>query len=144
MRTTICLAGFKGEELVSLQEVFAGPNSMWDSHFAPNATTVLAMLGKGPVDVIVANLRMEGGANGAELLQKVGERCPAALRFIVSDLVDQALSIECINGTHQFISRPLKARDLASLIQRSIGLDAWLMNNQLRAVVPKLRRLPSL
>ena len=143
MRTRICLAGFKGEELVSLKEAFGGVNSVWDSHFAPDASTALAIFGNGPVDVIVANMRMEG-MNGATLLQKVGERHPATLRFIVSDLADQAASIDCISGTHQFVSRPLKARDLTSLIQRSIGLDAWLMNNQLRALVPKLRRLPSL
>ena len=143
MKTKICLAGFRGEELTSLKEAFAGANSVWDSHFAMDATTALAIVENGPLGVIVANMRMEG-MNGAALLQKVGDRHPTTLRFIVGDLQDRAMSIDCISGTHQFICRPLKARDLTSLIQRSIALDAWLVNDQLRALVPKLRRLPSL
>lgn len=71
-------------------------------------------------------------------------RQPKALRLILGDVAEQELIISCIGATHQFIAKPCKSQDLISTIQRALALDACTSSDQIRALVPKLRRLPSL
>jgi HD-like signal output (HDOD) protein len=143
MKKAICFAGFGDEELGTLQQAMAGISGTWDCCFAADAAGALEVLRGEPFDAVVANMQMKG-MNGAELLQRVGELHPTALRFVIGDLADQELIINCIGGTHQFISRPYKPHEMISVVQRSFALDACLSSDQLRAIAPKLGRLPTL
>jgi HD-like signal output (HDOD) protein len=85
-----------------------------------------------------------GNADGAEFMHQAAARQPKALRLILGDVAEQELIISCIGATHQFIAKPCKPQDLISTIQRALALDACTSSDQIRALVPKLRRLPSL
>jgi HD-like signal output (HDOD) protein len=95
------------------------------------------------LDVVVANMVMPG-QNGAELIRAVGSLQPNSLGFIVGDVTDQALIINCIGGPHHFIRRPVAPADLVTNLQRGLKLDVWLSTAELRELAPRLRRLPSL
>jgi HD-like signal output (HDOD) protein/CheY-like chemotaxis protein len=143
MKKSLCFAGFGADELASLQQAMAGISGRWDCTFVADAAGALEAMSGKPFDAIVATMQMNG-MNGAELLQRAGELHQGALRFVVGDLADQELILNCIGGTHQFISRPYKPQELISIIQRSFALDACLSSDQLRAIAHKLGRLPTL
>jgi HD-like signal output (HDOD) protein/ActR/RegA family two-component response regulator len=143
MKKRICFVDDESKALNALKQAMAGVSGSWDSTFVSNGPAALAALAAQPFDAVVTNMQMEG-MNGAELLQEVGKRHPKTLRFVVGDVADQELIINCIGGAHQFIARPYSPQVLISTVQRSLALDAWLSTEQLRALVPKLRRLPSL
>jgi HD-like signal output (HDOD) protein/CheY-like chemotaxis protein len=143
LKKAVCFAGFGDDELETLQQAMAGISGAWDCVFAPDAAATLEALKSRPFDAVVAEMQMKG-MNGAELLQRAGELHPATLRFVIGDLADQELILNCIGGTHQFISRPYKPQELISVVQRSFALDACLSSDQLRAIAPKLGRLPTL
>jgi HD-like signal output (HDOD) protein len=143
MKKKICFAGFAQDELESLKQAMSGIAGTWDCTFVADAPAALEAMAANPIDAVVANMRMEG-MHGAELLHRAGELHPTALRFVVGDMADQELIINCIGGTHQFIARPYKPAELISVVQRSFALDACLSSDQLRALAPRLRRLPCL
>src|SRR5580692_10166870 len=133
MKKKICFAGFAQDELELLKQAMSGIAGTWDCTFVPNAEAALQAMATETIDAVVANMRMEG-MHGAELLHRAGELHPTALRFVVGDMADQELIINCIGGTHQFIARPYKPEELISVVQRSFALDACLSTDQLRAL----------
>jgi HD-like signal output (HDOD) protein len=143
MKTQICFAGFAGEELAALQQASSSITGAWECRFVADGAAALEAMKTAPCDAVVANMQMEG-MSGAVLLQKIAENHPRTLRFVISDVADQELIINCIGGTHQFIARPWKPQDLITVVRRSFALDAWLSSDQLRKLAPRLRRLPSL
>jgi len=139
----ICFAGFSDSEVPDLRAATAPSHSLWESHFVADAPAALALLASEKFDAIVANMAMPG-KNGAELLHEARTVNPRTLGFIVGEVTDQALIIDCIGGTHQFIRRPFQAAKLVQALKRGLKLDNWLATDDLRKLVPKLRRLPSL
>src|SRR5208337_984374 len=142
-KKNICFAGFGAEELETLKHAASGISGAWECTFFEDAAAALEAMKSRPFDAVVANMQIKG-MNGAQLLQRVGELHPTALRFVIGDLEDQELIISCIGDTHQFVSRPYKPQELISIVQRSFALDACLSSDQLRAITPKLGRLPTL
>jgi HD-like signal output (HDOD) protein len=143
MKKQICFAGFGALELEALQPSLAALGGAWDCVFSPDAASALDALAATPFDAAVANLT-PGGITDAELLQQAAIRHPRTLRFVLGDVVDRELIVNCMGAAHQFISRPWKPRELVAIIERSLALDAWLSNDKLRAFVPRLGKLPGL
>jgi HD-like signal output (HDOD) protein/ActR/RegA family two-component response regulator len=143
MKKRICFVDDESKALNALKQAMAGISGTWDCTFVSDAPAALAAMAAQPFDAVVTNMQIQG-MNGAELLQEVGKLHPRTLRFVVGDVADQELIINCIGGTHQFIARPYNPQVLMSTVQRSLALDAWLSTDQLRALVPRLHRLPSL
>lgn len=145
MKKRICFVGFADEQLSVLKslETMSGVKETWQCTFASTANKALKEMAAEPYEVIVANMQLHG-INGAELLQQIGQKYPKTLRFILGDVADQELIMNCIGGTHQFIAGPCQPGVLLSVIQRSLALDAWLTTDELRKLTPKLQRLPSL
>ena len=139
----ILFAGFSDSESKELRAATAHSDGHWDSHFVADAAGALTMLAEHKFDALVANMAMTG-KNGAELLHEARELHPHTLGFIVGEVTDQSLIIDCIGGTHQFIRRPYQPVKLMTSLKRGLRLDNWLVTDDLRKLVPKLRRLPSL
>jgi HD-like signal output (HDOD) protein len=141
MKKVICFAGFSGAELEAFQKALAQLGEAWDCVFCASGEETLDTLATRPFDAVVTSLRLDG-MNGAVLLHLAASRYPRVLRFVVGDLSDQELVINCIGATHQFISSPWRAEEIIAIVQRSLALDAWLSNDKLRAFAPRLGRLP--
>ena len=143
MNKNLCFAGFADTESPLLQAAATAGNRRWQCHFAADAPAVLALLAERPFDALVANMTLPG-KSGAELLREVRTRHPNTLGFIVGEVTDQELILNCIGGTHQFIRRPIQPVELIKTLQRGLKLDAWLASDEIRKLVPRLRRMPSL
>ena len=143
MKNIVCFTGFSGRELELLQEQASVLSTTWECDFHAKGEAVLTAIAGKPYDVVVSDVHLTD-MSGAELLHHVGKLKPNTLRIAVGDLAEQNLVIEYIGGTHRFIARPIEPKELVSVVRRSLSLDAWLASDQLRALLPKLRRLPSL
>ncbi|MGA2175946.1 MAG: response regulator [Verrucomicrobiota bacterium] len=143
MKKQICFAGFAEAEVAALQPALAALGGAWECVFSPDAASALAALAAAHFDAAVANLS-QGGINDAELLQQAAVRHPRTLRFVLGNVADRELIVNCMGAAHQFISRPWKPAELVSIIERSLALDAWLSNDKLRSFVPRLGKLPGL
>ena len=143
MKNTLCFTGFAGHELEQLREQVSGLSAVWECDFLATGEAVLLAMATKSYDVVVADVRLSD-MSGAELLHHVGKLKSNTLRIAVGDLAEQNLVIDFIGGTHRFVARPFEPKELVSVVRRSLSLDAWLASDQLRALLPKLRRLPSL
>ncbi len=146
MKKRICLVGFEDNSptaLDALKLAVSGITGAWETTFAPDANAALATLAAEPFDAVVTRMRLRG-VNGAELLQQAGRLHPKTLRFVVGEVGDQELIINCIGGTHQFVAEPCEPKALIATVQRGLALDAWLATEALQKLVPRLHRLPSL
>jgi HD-like signal output (HDOD) protein len=143
MKKHICFAGFAEGEIDALQPSLATLGEAWECVFSPDAASALEALAAGPFDATVANLR-PGGMDDSGLLHEAAIRHPRTLRIVLGDVADRELVVNSMGSAHQFISRPWKPRDLICIIERSLALDAWLSNDELRSFVPRLGKLPGM
>lgn len=143
MKRNIYFIGFAGAELSSLESALAALSALWEVTWPENTTKADHVLAAAPPDAIVINMAPQDHA-GAQWLHDTAARWPKAVLFIIGEISDQSLIVNCIGGTHQFISRPVKGTELTAIVQRGLALDAWLSSDALQALAPRLRRLPSL
>ncbi|MGA2246031.1 MAG: response regulator [Verrucomicrobiota bacterium] len=143
MKKSFCFAGFDDREVPTLRAAIAASHTPWECRFVADASTALAAMAGEPFDALVANMSMPG-RTGAELLREMRASRPNTLGFIVGEVKDQQLIIDCIGGPHRFIRRPFEPGQLVAGLKRGLTLDAWLATDELRQLAPQLRRLPSL
>ena len=122
---------------------FEDENDRWEINTAPGAQEALTFLERGPVDVLVSDMRMPG-MDGAHLLQEVMKRHPKTSRLIMSGYSDSQQVAECLGATHQFLAKPCDMAFLHDTIERVCALDAWMLDDSLRTLVAQLHSLPSL
>jgi len=115
----------------------------WDMRFATDGHEALKMLAESPADVVVSDMRMPQ-MNGAQLLNEVMRLYPKAVRVILSGFSDQEMIMQCVGGTHQFLSKPCDGETLRNIVGRALEMDIWLENDNLKALVSKMSALPSL
>jgi len=115
----------------------------WEMVFVGGGAEALIALGGQPFDIIVTDMRMPH-MDGAQLLEKVKEQSPQTLRMVLSGQSDRESILRSINPTHQLISKPCEGEELKSRLAQAFALKDLLQNPQLRQLVSKLDRLPSL
>ena len=114
----------------------------WEMRFASSATEALAMMAICPAEVVITDMRMPV-MNGAELLNEVMRRHPKAIRIILSGYADTEMIMQCVGGTHQFLSKPCDGETLRAAVTRALELDRWISNDALKALVAELKTVPS-
>ena len=89
---------------------------------APNGIEALRLLAEeGPFAVVISDMRMPG-MNGAQLLAKVREQEPDAVRMILSGQSDMQATIDAVNEGHiyRFLSKPCAADQLFQAIEDAL------------------------
>jgi HD-like signal output (HDOD) protein len=114
----------------------------WDVATAAGGEEALQRMAQDPFDVVVSDLRMPG-MSGVELLTEVQRRHPRTSRIIISGLNDQEEAARLLDSTHQFLAKPFNVNALKATLNRICGLDAYLKDENLRALVGQFRTLPS-
>ena len=111
--------------------------------FVVSGNEALTVLDESPIDVIVSDMRMPG-MDGSQLMNEVLQRHPHIIRVILSGHSDQEMIFRSIGATHQFLMKPCGAERLKATIQRACALRDMLKNQNLRALAPGTRTIPSL
>ncbi len=131
------------EMLLELYGLMVGrEGEAWQPTLAPDGEAALKLLQNTAYDVVVSDMQMPG-MSGLELLEKVRKLHPQTSRIVISGYTDQPEAAHSLNSTHQFIPKPFDLKTLHETLSRICGLDAYLKDDQLRALAGKMRSLPS-
>jgi putative nucleotidyltransferase with HDIG domain len=126
-----------------LQLSVSSVKTAWESTFAKSAEEALALMAKGPFDIVVSDMQLPG-RSGAQLLNEVMQRSPATIRIILSGYGDRELVMRCVGATHQFLAKPFKLSDLKATLKRVNDLKKRLRSNEIRRLVAQEQCLPSI
>jgi putative nucleotidyltransferase with HDIG domain len=129
--------------LDGLQRMLRKMRDEWDMEFTTSGAEALEAIDKQPFDVVVSDMRMPG-MDGAELLTKVREICPTAVRLILSGHSDKEMILKSVGPTHQFLAKPCDPDALKATVARACALRELLANEQLKGVVSGIKSLPSI
>lgn len=143
MKKRILLVDDQAEEIESLRQALGKLAGVWESHYVSSAEAALTLLEKEEFDALITDLKMPG-MDGAELLNTVGQRYPKMKRFIMSSFANKALIMNCVMGSHEFLSKPLQPIHAVSSVRRSLALDTWLSNKNVEGFVLGKGKLPML
>jgi HD-like signal output (HDOD) protein len=115
----------------------------WFMSFAESGQAALEIMKNSRFDVVVSDVRMPV-MNGLQLLSEVKRLYPETVRIILSGESDRELTMQAINVSHQFLSKPCNTETLKAAITRTCGLTTLLQKESLKAMVSRLDSLPSL
>ena len=128
--------------LDSLREVVGFLRPEWRIETAPSGPTALGLLERGPVDVVVSDLRMPG-MDGLALLTAVSERYPDTVRLIHSGYVEQDVVMRSAGVVHQYLAKPADSESLVTTLGRALSLRTLLADQPLRSLLSSLPAVPS-
>ncbi len=129
--------------LAGLERMLYGLRRECTMEYANSGAAALKIMAEQPADVVVSDMRMPG-MNGAELLDEIMRRYPKTVRIILSGYANEEMTLKCVGGTHQFLSKPCDCEVLRAIIRRVTAMDAWLDDERIKTLVSKLTVLPSL
>ena len=133
---------FAGAEFQQASGTCGSLNAEWEYLYAADAPAALALLSVQPCDAIVADFHLPG-IDGAQLLEKAGQRHPLMLRFICAPLSDWSATMKCLGKAHQFLPKPAGLPAIHAALRRGFALQTWLPDNDALKLVAGLDRLPS-
>ena len=108
--------------LDGLRDALRPYRRQWAVRFAVSSEDALATLEDKPYDVVISDLRMPG-LDGAGLLEAIRERCPAAVRIVLSGQAEMPLVARAAGVAHRLIAKPCETEELATVIERSCALQ---------------------
>lgn len=114
----------------------------WMMTFVESGARAIQELEQSPQDVLVADVRMPE-MDGAQLLRAVRERWPDTVRIVLSGGADLGDVVRLLPIAHQYLSKPFQAKRLEEVIERSLGVQAILSKQSLRALMGGTDRLPA-
>ena len=130
--------------LDGIRRMLHGDRGRWEMKFAVGGEEALRAFDEGGAfDVIVSDMLMPG-MNGVELLRTVREKHPDTARLVLSGYAENSLASKAASVAHQLVSKPCVASDLRAVIERVCTLQDVLRTPELRAIVGKIDKLPSL
>ena len=115
----------------------------YEMEFVASGSEAMERLSSSTFDVIVSDMRMPG-MDGAKLLNQVQQEHPNIARFMLSGQADRDTVMNCVESTHQYLSKPCDAGLLKSTITRACTLRDLLASPDLAKVVSSVQSLPSL
>ncbi len=129
-------------ELMQKSLLALGPD--WETVSAGSVSEALEIVSQEPsVDILVADL-FEPSADGVLLLTEVGDKHPHILRLIIADGSDRNQLVNCVMGSHQFLSKPCEPSTLLAAIQRSVNLSSLLKSARLKKLAAQVRSFPTI
>src|SRR5688572_30352711 len=128
--------------LDGLRDLLRKQRKQWTMVFALGGEAALRELEKQPFDVVVSDMRMPG-IDGATLLTRVKEQYPASARIILSGHAERDSIVRALPVAHQFLNKPCDATLLRVVVERACELQRLLQNENIRCLIGKLDKLPS-
>lgn len=142
MKKRILFVDDEPNVLKSLQRSLRDMRADWDMDFAEGSLNALSILEKKAFDVVVSDMQMPG-LDGAKFMKTVQEKCPRAIRIILSGHSDQEKTLRAMKSAHQYLSKPCEKEVLIAAINRACSLKNILNHNRLQDLLGKIETLPS-
>lgn len=143
MKPTILFVDDEPKILDSLRLSLRPLRAKWDIAFALGGQEALLALAKGPVDMLVTDMRMPG-MDGAQLLEAVRALYPETIRMILSGYSDEENVLKTVKLAHQYLSKPCRPVDLIQAMDQALRLRDVLAGGRIKSVIAGLDSLPVL
>ena len=143
MKTTVLFVDDDLNILSGLKRMLRVMREQMDFHFAESGREALEMLAGQRINVIVSDMRMPG-MDGAALLTAVQERYPHVIRIMLTGHADEEAIFRTVGVVHQFLAKPADPDALKAVLLRACALQKLMKNEQLKRLVTRLGKLPSL
>ncbi len=141
--TRVLFVDDEPQVLEGLRRMLRAYRREWTMHFCEGAEQALAAMAEEPFDVVVSDMQMPG-MDGAELLTRVRDQYPDAVRIVLSGQSEQERILSAVGPAHQYLSKPCDPESLRTTIARSSLLCKRMNNPKLKALVSQMDTLPSL
>jgi HD-like signal output (HDOD) protein len=128
--------------LLGLRRMLRSERNQWVTQFATRGSEALALLDDFDFDVVLSDMQMPD-MDGAELLTRVRQRRPSAVRIVLSGQSERASAVKAASVAHQFLSKPTDAQALRNAVSRARDLEDRLHQARLRSALGALDILPS-
>ncbi len=128
--------------LEGLRAVLRPQRREWDMVFALGGPAGLAEIEASKFDVVVTDMRMPI-VDGAELLTRVKQLQPHAVRLVLSGQTDAQTALKSVFTAHQFLAKPCDAEKLRSVVKRCCELNEVLAADELKSLAGDVSLLPS-
>jgi HD-like signal output (HDOD) protein/ActR/RegA family two-component response regulator len=115
----------------------------WTMQFLGDGTHAIEAFEKGPIDLIVSDIRMPG-MDGGQLFTVLKERYPATIRIVLSGYADAAQALRLTSLAHQYVAKPCNSGEIENIIERCFRLHDLLSSESLRQVVGRIGELPAM
>jgi len=142
MNTRILFVDDEPNVLDGLRTMLRRHRRDWDMRFVTCGHEALEELAQAPFDVLVTDMRMPD-MDGAALLKQVQEEHPGVARIVLSGNAEQELAARAIPVAHQFLAKPCDPAVLENVVARAGNVQSLMVNDALREIVGKLKRVPS-
>lgn len=128
--------------LQGLRRMLRGMRGQWEMDFAEGGEAALAKLAERPVDAVVTDMRMPG-MDGSALLDRLAEKYPGTVRFVLSGEADREATFRTVGVSHQFLPKPCNTEALAEKISKCLTFRDALSAPSYRTAVSALTGLPT-
>jgi len=137
---------FVDDDPLVLSGLERGLHSMrpdWEMVFVSGGQEALRCMAEEPFDVVVTDMQMPV-MSGAQLLEKIQQKYPRCLRFVLSGQADKDSILKSVNPAHQFLSKPCQTDELKRRLGRAFAIRGLIQSPELRELVSQQESLPSL
>ncbi len=93
----------------------------WDVECVQGGAQALEMLDRRSFEVIVSDMRMPG-MDGAVLLERVAERYPNTLRFVLTGQAESLAMARARRAAHHVFGKPCDVEQLVYMVHRTVAL----------------------
>lgn len=129
--------------LQGLRRMLRPMREKWDTHFATSGQEALEIMSRIKMDAVVSDMRMPG-MDGPELLRRVQQEHPDAIRFALSGYSDQEMVGRSIAPTHQYITKPCDEKMLVEALEQAISARELVPNKNVLDRLARIEHLPVL
>ncbi len=128
--------------LDGLRDALRRQRHRWDMTFLTSPYDAVDLVIEGdPFDVVVSDMRMPG-MDGAELLSRVQEAQPTAVRVVLSGHAEAEAALRAALVAHLFLAKPCDPDVLRHTLERCCGMAAVLEDVELRGATGSVGALP--
>jgi HD-like signal output (HDOD) protein/ActR/RegA family two-component response regulator len=117
--------------------------AQWEMVFVESGSRAITEMELRPFDVIVTDMRMPA-MDGAQLLVQVANQWPETVRIVLSGYSEDEQSRKLLPIAHQILSKPCDAEQIEGVVGRCLQLHKLLRDPTLRALVGRVKSLPTL
>lgn len=143
MKRKILFVDDEQNVLTGLKRMLRVMRDEWEMDFVDSAEGALALIGKHPFDVVVADIKMPG-MDGLTLLSRIKEQYPQILRIVLSGETNTEVLLKSTSVSHQYLSKPCSAEMMKNVISRAYSLNNLLSNSGLKKMLAKMDSLPTM
>lgn len=129
--------------LAGLRRALHDMRGDWEVSFAAGGPAALEAMEKECFDAVITDMRMPS-MDGAELLGRIKQRHPEAIRIVLSGQSEKEAMLRSIVPAHQYLAKPCDVRDLKVRLGQAFAARDLVRDPSIAAAAARLQSVPSL